>query len=290
MEHKELEAFITLAERLNFRQTSEIHNMTPSTLSRVIQRLEEEVGCGLFVRDNTGVTITSNGEKFYEFAKDSVEKYRTLQNSLHSNDPKFLKGNISIATTVTFAYTFLVPVVKKFMEKYPNVSVEIVTASTYKNIQRLVDGEFDFIAQTGGGIPDSVSIRKTLNMTLPVVLIGHRDMPKLNSLHELNGKPFIMSKFPDFSRHTEKILKKYNLTPKIISYIDGHEAICAMVASGMGYAFLPRVIPDNSHVKDVVVISDIIEELPDLVPAMRIKKQKYIPPVKAAFWDFLDQI
>ena len=52
MDIRSLELFQHLATSLHFAKTSDALFVSPSTLSRAIQRLEEECGTALFVRDN----------------------------------------------------------------------------------------------------------------------------------------------------------------------------------------------------------------------------------------------
>ena len=53
--------------------------MSPSTLSRQIQRMEEELEQPLFIRDNRQVRLTEQGEKiFWQFAKSRMAKLATV--------------------------------------------------------------------------------------------------------------------------------------------------------------------------------------------------------------------
>ena len=68
MNLKSLSLFQQLATSLHFSQTAQKNHVSPSTLSRVIQRLEEEIGCELLIRDNRSVTLTPAGEKLKAYA------------------------------------------------------------------------------------------------------------------------------------------------------------------------------------------------------------------------------
>ena len=52
--------------------------MSPSTLSRQIQRMEEELEQPLFIRDNRQVRLTEQGEKFLQFAKADGKTGKSL--------------------------------------------------------------------------------------------------------------------------------------------------------------------------------------------------------------------
>ena len=64
MEFNDLQIFIHLSDTKNFARTATQNHMSPSTLSRQIQRMEEELEQPLFIRDNRQVRLTEQGEKF----------------------------------------------------------------------------------------------------------------------------------------------------------------------------------------------------------------------------------
>lgn len=58
MDLRDLKTFLHLAESRHFGRSARAMHVSPSTLSRQIQRLEEDLGQPLFVRDNRTVTLT----------------------------------------------------------------------------------------------------------------------------------------------------------------------------------------------------------------------------------------
>ena len=63
MDLRDLKMFLHLAESRHFGRSARAMHVSPSTLSRQIQRLEEDLGQPLFVRDNRTVTLTEAGEE-----------------------------------------------------------------------------------------------------------------------------------------------------------------------------------------------------------------------------------
>jgi hypothetical protein len=59
---RDLKMFLHLAESRHFGRSARAMHVSPSTLSRQIQRLEEDLGQPLFVRDNRTVTLTEAGK------------------------------------------------------------------------------------------------------------------------------------------------------------------------------------------------------------------------------------
>ena len=63
MDQKSLAMFVHLSHTLHFGKTAQAFHMSPSTLSRAIQRLEHEVNIELLLRDNRTVVLTEAGKK-----------------------------------------------------------------------------------------------------------------------------------------------------------------------------------------------------------------------------------
>ena len=64
---RDLKTFLHLAESRHFGRSARAMHVSPSTLSRQIQRLEEDLGQPLFVRDNRTVTLTECGRRVTRF-------------------------------------------------------------------------------------------------------------------------------------------------------------------------------------------------------------------------------
>ena len=76
MNFQDLKYFFILRTHKNFAKTATQNHMSPSTLSRQIQRMEEELEQSLFIRDNRQVRLTEQGEKFLQFAKTEWQNWQ----------------------------------------------------------------------------------------------------------------------------------------------------------------------------------------------------------------------
>ena len=96
----ELKAFVTLSRTLHFAKTAEEINISPSALSRIISRLEEENGTELLDRSNRKVELTPNGRLFAEFAKETLERHSDMQASFEGDRNK-ISGTLHVYASVT---------------------------------------------------------------------------------------------------------------------------------------------------------------------------------------------
>ncbi|MEJ2690267.1 MAG: LysR family transcriptional regulator, partial [Deltaproteobacteria bacterium] len=95
MDIRSLQLFKNLATTLHFGRTSQSCNITPSALTRAIQRLEDEVGKKLFHRDNRSVQLTPAGRRFLRYAEETIGQWQLLQNDLTAAE-QILRGDLAI--------------------------------------------------------------------------------------------------------------------------------------------------------------------------------------------------
>ncbi|MCO6548355.1 MAG: LysR family transcriptional regulator, partial [Gilliamella sp.] len=86
MNIRDLKLYLHLCETCHFGITANAMHVSPSTLSRQIQRLEEHFGHPLFIRDNRQVQITSEGEKVKRFAQQVINMHQQLKYDLDQSN------------------------------------------------------------------------------------------------------------------------------------------------------------------------------------------------------------
>ena len=82
MDYDALTLFLHLSRTLHFLRTSRACHVSPSALSRAVQRLERETGWPLFERDRRSVRLTPEGARFAAHARDTLERWERLQREL----------------------------------------------------------------------------------------------------------------------------------------------------------------------------------------------------------------
>src|SRR3954468_12884700 len=80
--HQELSLFLHLADGLHFARSAKVLHMSPSALTRAIQRLEEELGQPLFQRNRRRVALTRAGEIFRDHARAQLAAHARLLEAL----------------------------------------------------------------------------------------------------------------------------------------------------------------------------------------------------------------
>jgi DNA-binding transcriptional LysR family regulator len=195
-EFSELNAFIAVAEERNFRRAAARLNVIPSTLSHAIRSLEESLGVRLLNRTTRTVVPTEAGAALlaeispaFDIVKDAVERVKE-----HRASPK---GTVRINASQLAANLVLVPILKTFTARYPDVSLEIDINETVPDIVR---AGFDAGIRTGEFIDqDMVAVRVSEDFRMAIVGSPDyfRDHPIPESPHDLTGHRCINYRFPD---------------------------------------------------------------------------------------------
>lgn len=170
MDIRDLKLFLHLAQSCHFGRTSKAMHVSPSTLSRQIQRLEEQLGHPLFVRDNRSVKLTQAGEHLKQFAQQTLLQYQQLQHALNQQSPS-LSGELHLFCSVTAAYSHLPQVLDKFRALHPLVEIKLTTGDAADAVEKVETHEADLgIAGKPERLPDNVRFTKIGE--IPLVLIA----------------------------------------------------------------------------------------------------------------------
>ncbi len=118
MDIRAIKLYLDLCDTLHFSRTATRMHVSPSTLSRTLQRLEDEVGSKLLERDNRSVTLTHAGEAFRRFASQTLTQWQELRRELDPQQ-KLLRGTLQLYCSVTAAYSHLPALLDKFRRQQP---------------------------------------------------------------------------------------------------------------------------------------------------------------------------
>lgn len=293
MDLRDLKLFLHLAESRHFGRTARAMHVSPSTLSRQIQRLEEDLGQALFLRDNRTVTLTDAGERLRQFAQQTLLQYQQLRHVISQNGPS-LSGELRLFCSVTAAYSHLPPILDDFRAAHPLVEIKLTTGDAADAVEKVQSNEAD-IAIAGRPQTLPASIGFTPIGLIPVVLIA----PALpcpvrsqatNMEPDWSQIPFIL---PDQGPARQRIdlwFRRRRITnPLIYATVSGHEAIVSMVALGCGIALLPDVVLENcpEPVRNRILVLENVEMVAPFELGVCVQKKRLSEPLIDAFWSLI---
>ena len=124
MDWDKLKIFHAVTQAGSFTKAADILNLSQSAISRQIQSLEHELKTILFERHARGLPLTDNGETLFKTANEVISKIKDVESSLIDKKDK-PSGKIVVTTVVGFGGIWLTPRIQEFMEKNPDIEVEL---------------------------------------------------------------------------------------------------------------------------------------------------------------------
>jgi DNA-binding transcriptional LysR family regulator len=124
MDWDKLKIFHAVTQAGSFTKAAEVLNLSQSAISRQIQSLEYELKTTLYERHARGLSLTDNGEILYKTANEVISKIKEVESDLMDKKDK-PSGKIVVTTVVGFGGIWLTPRIQEFMEKNPDIEVEL---------------------------------------------------------------------------------------------------------------------------------------------------------------------
>jgi len=287
----ELNSFLILAEALHFGQASRACNLSPSALTRSIQRLEEEIGQPLFTRDNRNVALTPAGERFKIYALRARSDWNSLRESLREEPD--IAGTLSIYASITAVYSLLPGLLEAYRAAHPQVQLELNTGAAEQAVDQVLAGEIDLAV---AALPDRPASRiEFLPLAeIPLVFIApvsgkFADPSRVRGQLDLSKAPLVLPRNGLSRTRLDKWLKNKAILPDIRSEVSGNEALIAMVRLGCGIGIAPQLVLERSPFRDEV---QVLKNAPQLDPysvGLCAAKRSLTRPAVRAFWDLAEQ-
>ena len=120
----ELEVFVRVVELGGFSAAARACGMTPSAVSKLVSRLEERLGARLLNRSTRQLQLTAEGCGLYERGRQVLAALDEAERCAGVQDVP--RGKIRVNANVPFGQHFLLPLAPLFLERYAEVTLDIV--------------------------------------------------------------------------------------------------------------------------------------------------------------------
>ncbi|RAW88997.1 LysR substrate-binding domain-containing protein [Photorhabdus laumondii] len=182
-----LRAFTEVGRRGSVKAAAAAMGVSPGAVSQQIRILEDRIGFALFLRTPKGIKLTAKADRVYEtllLSFDNIDK------SIKSLKAMQFEHKVSINTTSSFAASWLIPRLKNFNEKYPNIEVNIEASNELVDLKR---SSTDIAVRHGlGNYPGLISTRLIAPVLIPVgtpELLGSG--PPINHVEDCLNYPLL---------------------------------------------------------------------------------------------------
>lgn len=134
--------FYEVANCHNFSVVAKKMYISQPAVSKSISKLEETLNTILFRRSSKGVSLTHEGELLYRYVEQALYSLKSGEEQLKASS-SLKVSKLSIGVSTTLCKYILLPVLKNFMSKNPNIKITISCQSTFDTILALQEGSID---------------------------------------------------------------------------------------------------------------------------------------------------
>lgn len=153
----EMQVFLRVVEAGSFSEAARLLRMTPSTVSKLVSRIEARLGVRLVERSTRRLSLTAEGQVYYERSQALLHELDEVEREL-SHGAATTGGTVRVNISVALGTLGLEPLLPGFWREYPNIVVDLSLSD------EIVDLYLDRtdIAFRVGPLPDSGMIARRL--------------------------------------------------------------------------------------------------------------------------------
>lgn len=236
-----LRIFLTVAEKGSITDTANELFISQPAVSKAIKVLEEELDLKLFFRNRRkGLILTDAGQEILRLARQMADvENRIYQTAYRVNN--LIGGKVKVASMPILTSVILSPVIFEFRKKYPQVTLELVEASS-KEIRKLVEEHQVDLALTSAPFND---LDFQLLMKDKMIAISKEPLSKENTIH-LNIEPerLIFCRAGHETAMEMLRTRKVNMASSFL--VQQAETVLSLVENRNGIGVISELVLDHS--------------------------------------------
>jgi len=237
-----IDYFLNAAEMRNFTKAAEACHISQTAISKHIRQLEEELGCELFEREGRKLSLTREGQVFYDGMKDIQERYMRLLEEMKTGSGDLRLGMI--------LRDFIdLPVLGAFEKACPDIRMHYSFKTAGVLVEELKKGRLDALIAPDVITLDPVFQRQNLGELPEMLVCGKGDLDAFGSLAKLVQERPLITKTADpayldtVNATLEKLCKSACVS--MVS-VETYNEQMFMVAHSQGFAIVPKQNLDDN--------------------------------------------
>jgi LysR family hydrogen peroxide-inducible transcriptional activator len=242
MEMHQIRYFLAVCETLNFTRAAESCNVSQPSLTRAIQKLEDELGGLLFRRERTLTHLTDLGRTMQprlERIMAEADAARIEAKGLK----KLENAPLDVGVMCTIGSARVVSLLAQLQREAPGIRLSIHDATPEPLIRRLMDGGLDCaLIAMPIDLPDRCDVHDLYTERYVVAFPpGHR-FESFNAVRfaDMDGERYLWRMNCEFTESFSETLRGQAAKVSTVYQSEREEWIQRMILAGMGCSFMPE--------------------------------------------------
>jgi DNA-binding transcriptional LysR family regulator len=136
----QLRSFLAIVDSGSFTRAADRVHRTQSAVSMHVRRLEEQLGCALFVKQGRGARLTEEGERLVDFARRMIQ---VEASAIAALSRKGLRGSARLGIPDDYAEAFLAEFLTRFNHRHPLVEISVVCENSQELAAQVAAGALE---------------------------------------------------------------------------------------------------------------------------------------------------
>lgn len=228
--------YVNVVEQGSFIRAAEVLELHRPAVTRAVQNLEHDLGVKLLHRTTRQVSMTDEGEEFYQRCLSLLSELDDVRRLFSSTQPP--KGRLRLDVPITLARAVIIPALGDFQNRYPDI--EIVLGTSDRKID-LIAERVDCVIRLGE-LNDSSFVARRLGTAAMVTCAAPSYLAKHGTPHSIDELMKSHRAVNFFSNHSLQIMEwKFTVDGSIASIkipssilVDNSEAFLSCGLAGLG--------------------------------------------------------
>ncbi len=267
--------FLAVARCGTLRKAANQLQVDQATVGRRLTALENSLGSKLFIRTPKSFSLSPLGESMLADVMKMENAVQAIARKAAGGDES-LCGNVRIATTDTLAEAFVIPALQDLRQRYPAITVTLLTAL---NIADISYHGADLAIRGARPDDDELIIKRLATIEMGLYASPHylaqRGMPVKGE--QLRGHDLLMFPRELVPRHWNNFCGEALHEPNVVLQCNSQLLLRSATHSGLGIGLLSAFLADKDpelvrlfpESKDWVDIWLVLH--PDLQRAARVR-------------------
>lgn len=253
MDIRELKYFIQVADSASYSIAAEKLYISQPALSKVIQKLEKELGHSLFYTHQRQQCLTEDGRRFYQRALRVSGAYDNIKPAIHEAETAY-RGKVFLGYPDVAGTCYFCDLIAEFSQKYPNIDLHIKEGGAQRIMSEVDSGELD-IGCAVVPVPDEPFEIYPFVRDISTLIVSTKHplaAKQRITLPELKGETFVLLG-AEFSTHHDicSALREAGVEPKIGLLSSQWDFVIQMVRLNYGISFLPKSLFQRFSYPDI---------------------------------------